>query len=60
LARESVHYFGKYILEKNYLTFIDDKIEEKTDYQITRNYKLNTKTHRFEALEKGFQKLKIR
>lgn len=57
---ESKHYFGKYILKNNKLSFIDENIEEKTDYQITGKYQLNIKTQQFEALEKGFQNLKPR
>ena len=55
---ESSHYFGKYILKQNELIFFDEKIEEKTDYQITNKYQFNIKTKRFTPLELGFQDLR--
>lgn len=57
---ESRHYFGEYILEDDQLSFIDENIEEKTDYQITKKYQLDDQTQQFKALEKGFQNLKPR
>ncbi|MGO4709985.1 hypothetical protein AB4Y90_12890, partial [Chryseobacterium sp. 2TAF14] len=57
---ESRHYFGKYLLEQNKLLLLDEKIEEKTDYQITNQYQFNRKTKRFKSLEVGFQDLRQR
>ncbi|MFL9833071.1 hypothetical protein [Chryseobacterium terrae] len=55
---ESRHYFGKYLLEQNKLLLLDEKIEEKTDYQITNQYQFNSKMRRFKSLEVGFQDLR--
>lgn len=57
---ESRHYFGKYLLEQNKLLLLDEKIEEKTDFQITNQYQFNSKTRRFKSLEVGFQDLRQR
>lgn len=57
---ESRHYFGKYLLENDQLTFNDENIEEKTDYQITNRYRLDIRTQNFISLEKGFQNLNRR
>ena len=50
------HYFGKYNLENNYLTF-DEEITEKTTYQISKKYKFNIIKKEFESVEEGFPNL---
>lgn len=50
------HYFGKYNLENNYLTF-DEEIIEKTTHQISKKYKFNTDKKEFESVEIGFPNL---
>jgi len=50
------HYFGKYNLENNYLTF-DEEIIEKTTHQISKKYKFNIQKDEFESVEIGFPNL---
>lgn len=50
------HYFGKYNLDKNYLTF-DEEIIEKTTHQISKKYKFNIQKEKFESVEIGFPNL---
>lgn len=50
------HYFGKYNLENNYLTF-EEEVIEKTNYQISKKYKFNIIKNEFESVEEDFPNL---
>ncbi|UKB85697.1 hypothetical protein LF887_08755 [Chryseobacterium sp. MEBOG06] len=57
---ESKHYFGAYEFENDILTLGDKTIEDKTESQMTSEYKYNNATKLFESIENGYPNLKVR
>ncbi len=56
---ESEHYFGKYSIVADTLRILDEKIEKKTDNQITFKYFYDKKNHNYKSVEQGFLPLKF-